>query len=149
MPLRTMEKSVAPYLLLVASALADPGVTLEVQEPRPGSGQQLRVVVENASGGPIFVPPCETMQVESFDEVLTRWIPQQSRTCGTSAPATALAEGEHVLETTISVDQFRIVRLVLAYGQGCHEGFPLELADCTTHAAAVSRNMPMTPPPEE
>ncbi len=135
------------FLLLTAAgaALGQPVVAIELEKPRFPSGEEISATVRNEGGVAIFVPACETMQLETFDADSGRWIPEQNRVCPETKAAIALDEGTHTLTTSLEVDRFTVVRLVLAYGVGCRPGYSLEAAGCVEFSAAISGNITVSP----
>ena len=135
-------------LLLLAShlAAADPAVAIEVDRARFPSGEEITAAVTNAMGEPIFVPACETMQVEMFDADKGRWLPFSTRECKETKPAVALTEGTHTLNAHYDTDRFTVVRLVLVFGLRCRDGYSLEMAGCEEFRAATSKNITISPP---
>jgi hypothetical protein len=136
-------------LILVPAALADPTVTIHAERSRIPSGEEIVATVENAMGEPIFVPACETMQVEAFDAEQGRWLPSPSRGCKETKVAVALPEGSHTLTASFAAERFTVIRLVLVFGLRCREGFALEMAGCEDLRAAISGNLTVAPPAEE
>ncbi|MFH1466784.1 MAG: hypothetical protein ABIO70_20530 [Pseudomonadota bacterium] len=136
-------------LLLAHVAVADPIVTIHVERSRIPSGEQIVATVENAMGEPIYVPACETMQVEAFDADQGRWLPTPSQGCKETKVAVALPEGSHTLSASYVTDKFSVVRLVLVFGLRCRDGFALELAGCEELRAATSGNLTVAPPAEQ
>jgi hypothetical protein len=137
-----------PLLLAVQVLHADPTVTIEVGETRYASGAEITASVTNAMGEPIFVPACETMQVEAFDADNKRWLPASGGGCKETKPAVGLTEGTHSLSARFDTDRFTVVRLVLVFGVRCREGFSLEMAGCEEFRAATSSNITVAPPEE-
>ena len=138
-----------PVLLAVQMANADPTVIIDVVRARFPSGEEISASVTNAMGEPIYVPACETMQVEAFDSDLGRWLPSSTGACLETKPAVALAEGTHTLTARYDTDRFTVVRLVLVFGLKCRDGFSLEMAGCDEFRAASSRNITISPPAED
>jgi hypothetical protein len=136
-------------LLLVHAAAADPTVTIKVARSRIPSGEEIVATVENTMGEPIYVPACETMQVESFDADQGRWLPVPGEGCKETKVAVALPEGNHSLSARYVTDKFAVVRLVLVFGLRCRDGFALELAGCEDLRAAISGNLTVSPPPAQ
>jgi hypothetical protein len=134
-----------PLLLTAQVVLADPTVTIEVERSRFPSGAEITASVTNAMGESIFVQACETMQVEAFDADQGRWLPTGSGTCMETKPAVGLTEGTHSLSARFETDRFTVVRLVLAFGLRCREGYSLELAGCEDFRAATSTNITVAP----
>ncbi len=133
-------------LLLFASvALAEPSVVIEVDGQRFPSGVEVTAAVTNAMGEPIYVPACETMQVETFDADQGRWLPQGVGGCTETKPAVALTEGTHTLTARYDTDRFTVVRLVLVFGLQCRDGYTLEMAGCEEFRAATSKNITIAP----
>lgn len=139
-----------PALLLLAhAASADPTVTIVVERTRIPSGEEIVATVENTMGEPIYVPACETMQVETFDADQGRWLPVPGEGCKETRVAVALPEGNHTLTARHTADKFTVVRLVLVFGLRCRGGFALDLAGCEDLRAATSGNLTVSPPPQE
>ncbi len=138
-----------PILFAAQLANADPTVVIEVDRARFPSGEEISAAVTNAMGEPIFVPTCETMQVEMFDADLGRWLPSSTGECKETKPAVALTEGTHTLTARYEADRFTVVRLVLVFGMRCREGYSLEMAGCDEFRAATSRNITISPPAED
>ncbi len=134
-----------PLLFALPLVHADPTVTIEVGRSRFPSGAEISASVTNAMGETIFVPPCETMQVEVFDADQGRWLPASSGGCKETKPAVGLTEGTHSLTAAHITDKFTVVRLVLAFGLRCREGFSLEMAGCEEVRAATSSNITVAP----
>ena len=134
-----------PLLLAVPLLHADPTVTIEVGRSRFPSGAEIAASVTNAMGETIFVPACETMQVEMFDADQGRWLPASSNGCRATKPAVGLTEGAHSLTARHDTDRFTVVRLVLVFGLRCREGYSLEMAGCEEFRAATSSNITVAP----
>jgi len=136
-------------LLILGVAQAEPSVAIHVEGSRYDSGAEIVASVTNAMGEPIYVPACDTMQVETFDADHGRWIPAAARGCTETKVAVALPEGDHSLTARFETDRFAIVRLVLVFGLRCRAGFALDMAGCEEFRAATSSNLTVTPPPEK
>ncbi len=134
-----------PLLLAVPLLHADPTVTIEVGRSRFPSGAEIVASVTNAMGETIFVPACETMQVEVFDADQGRWLPASSGGCKETKPAVGLTEGTHSLTASHDTDRFTVVRLVLVFGMRCREGYSMEMAGCEEFRAATSPNITVAP----
>ena len=137
-----------PLILAVQVVQAEPTVSIEVASSRFASGAEITASVTNAMGESIFVPACETMQIESFDEEQGRWLPTSSGGCRETRAAVGLTEGTHSLSARFETDRFSIVRLVLVFGMRCREGFSLEMAGCEEFRAATSMNLTVAPAEE-
>jgi hypothetical protein len=134
-----------PLLLAVQLVSADPTVTIEVGRSRFASGAEITASVTNAMGETIFVPACETMQVEAFDADQGRWLPAGTGACKETKAAVGLTEGAHSLSARFETDRFTVVRLVLVFGLRCREGYSLEMAGCEDFRAATSTNITVAP----
>ena len=134
-----------PFLLAVQLVSADPTVMIEVERSRFASGAEITASVTNAMGETIFVPACETMQVEAFDADQGRWLPTGTGACKETKAAVGLTEGTHSLSARFETDRFTVVRLVLVFGLRCREGYSLEMAGCEDFRAATSTNLTVAP----
>ncbi len=134
-----------PLLLALPLAAAEPAVTIKLDRPRYASGVEIHATVTNALGEPIFVPVCETMQVELFDADKGRWQPASTSSCNETRAAVALAEGTHALSTSFDTDAFTVIRMVLAFGLRCRDGYSLDMAGCEEFRAATSTNITVAP----
>jgi hypothetical protein len=129
--------------VLIALLAALPTTGLTLPKTLVVSGEEVTAVftgeVEDA-----WIPACQPLQVERFDEAHSRWVASGPEGCTKSRPAVPLHTGA-TLKTKVEAERFSIVRLVLIYGESCHEGLPLELAGCKEFRSVVSANLSVQP----
>ena len=134
----TMPFSVALALVAIPSmAVSADAVSVSTSQEVYAQGDEVKVVIQNDSGGTIFVPGCHPFEVESFQEESYARVARDS--CKWEGVAEALPEGTHELTYTTGEAQGKgIFRVSVVYGTGCREGVPLGRARCEDFATVVS-----------
>ena len=113
------------------------GVLVETGRSLYVVGDSVDINVHNKRRTPIFVPGCDTWQVEVFSGDM--WAPVRGETCSSEGDALAIEVGDRTLEWTapsrLAGEQ---VRVALVFGWGCDEGRALSQAACEEFATAYS-----------
>ena len=91
-------------------------------------GDVVQIVVDNKAGEKVFLPGCQTYQVERFDE---RYQPLEGEHCISEGDARAVEPGQITLQFQPKLEHIdRPLRISLVYGIGCSEQRPLSQARC-------------------
>jgi len=127
-----------PVLLVVASFLAAPMlraespaslVSVDTNRRTYVLGDVVEIVVDNKAGEKVFLPGCQTYQVERFGD--ERYQPLEGEHCISEGDARAIDPGQFTLQFQPKLEHIgRPLRISLVYGIGCAEQRPLSQARC-------------------
>lgn len=139
-----------PFLLalLVASARAEPVVSLKPLQLSWTSGEEVVLSVAASHPDEVRVRACNPLEVEYFDPEDRAWHAWPREPCEPPGPAARLREAVGKtgrLSIEVGASRFSIARILLPYGVDCEEGHPLDAARCREFHVAVSPNISIKP----
>lgn len=126
-------------LLLFAGVAWAGGVRVETSRQLYEPGDKVEISVVNEAGAAISLPGCGSFQLEAFEDDSYVRVPTES--CVSEGEALEVEPGTFALSfAAASSHSGKILRISVAYGQGCEEGRPLSQARCKSFGTAVSTN---------
>ena len=128
---------VAALFAFPSMAVSADAVSVSTAQEVYAQGAEVKVVIQNDSGGTIFVPGCHPFEVETFQEESYARVEREA--CKWEGVAQALPEGTHELTYTSGEALGKgIFRISVVYGTGCREGVRLGRARCEDFATVVT-----------
>lgn len=122
-------------------------VTVETNRRAYLLGDVVEVKVTNKRDVPIFLPGCESFQLERFVEDSYQAMPVEP--CVREGTALLLSPGTRTFEYKPGRDQLKqLLRVTLVFGWGCAEGRALSSARCDDFATVRSSSFRLSTRPE-
>jgi hypothetical protein len=146
MDLRAISCAGISVVVLIASLLSAPALFADPPQ-RPVSvdtnrrtfvlGDLVQIILDNRSGEKVFLPGCQSYQVERFGE--QRYEALDGEHCIAEGDARGVAPGETTLQFQTRPEHMDSpLRVVVVYGIGCAGERPLSQARCRDFATIYS-----------
>jgi hypothetical protein len=157
MDLRAISFAGTSFVVLLASLLSassllaespQHSVSVDTNRRTFVLGDLVQIVVDNKSGEKVFLPGCQSYQVERFGE--QRYEPLDGEHCIAEGDALAVVAGETTLQFQTRPEHLdRPLRVVMVYGIGCTAERPLSQARCRDFATIYSPSFRVREPAVE
>ncbi|HCP44694.1 MAG TPA: hypothetical protein DIU15_01470 [Deltaproteobacteria bacterium] len=124
-----------------------PSVTVETSRRAYLLGDVVEITVTNKRDVPIFLPGCESFQLERFEGEAYRSMPLEP--CGREGLALPVPPGTKTFEYRPGREQLKqLLRVTVVFGWGCTDARALSSARCSDFATVRSSSFRISSRPE-